>query len=385
MSGKNEITPFLYGVHSQIADEMSEIFFSAVCNNLKTFVTDGFLQVMFSKSGDSALDKATLLTTTFGKDANPKHYLEQSKATNIQPMTLSLIMSIATHSTAIGWDEYFTNTNVKITPTPNPVPISQQELPDIDKQVTNQSQKGNNNNQKKKSPANNSSKPAVIEVLTGYEVSSPEEKERTCDIIVYNIPYTWSPEKISAELKLWGNPIKLSIKRQHKYQTLRVKIALSSFFLLQFNNNWATDLGGIPVRWFPASWTFRERKQREKFQAVVYNILEDVTMHTLLRDQKPTTYLCELGAKSFKIVQTGKGKRKLVGYFETWEAIRKVLDYHQVLSLEGIRLSWCQHSTPNLKKVPTTKDRSGGKKTNSSNAKSKKKVQQFSSKAPKKK
>ncbi|RGB30389.1 hypothetical protein C1646_765412 [Rhizophagus diaphanus] len=204
----------------------------------------------------------------------------------------------------------------------------------MDKQVTNQSKKGNNNNWKKKSLANNSSKPAVTEVLTGYEVSSLEEQGRIRDII--------------------------------------------------FNSNWTTDLGGIPVRWFPASWTLRERKQREKFQAVVYNIPEDITTHTLWRDQKLTTYLCEFGAKSFKIVQTGKGKRKLVGFFKTWEAVRKVLDYHQVLSSEGIRLSWCQHSTPNLKKVPTTKDRSGGKKADSSNAKSKKKDQQSSSKAPNK-
>ncbi|RGB30388.1 hypothetical protein C1646_765411, partial [Rhizophagus diaphanus] len=151
-----------------------------------------------------------------------------------------------------------------------------------------------------------------------------------------------------------------------------------------FNNNWTTNLGGIPIRWFPASWTLCERKQREKFQAVAYNIPEDITTHTLWRDQKPTTYLCELRVKSFKIVQTGKGKRKLVGYFKTWKAVRKVLDYHQVLSSEGIRLLWCQHSTPNLKKVPTTKDRSGGKKTDSSNAKSKKKDQQSSSKSPNK-
>ncbi|RGB36967.1 hypothetical protein C1646_757457 [Rhizophagus diaphanus] len=139
-----------------------------------------------------------------------------------------------------------------------------------------------------------------------FKVSSPEEQRRIRDIIVYDIPYTWSSKKISAELKLWGNPIKLSIKKQHKYQTLRVKIALSSFSLPQFNNNWTTDLGDIPVQWFPASWTLRERKQREKFQAVAYNIPEDVTTHTLWRDQKPTTYLCELGAKSFKIVQTGR-------------------------------------------------------------------------------
>ncbi|RGB35342.1 hypothetical protein C1646_814790 [Rhizophagus diaphanus] len=159
-----------------------------------------------------------------------------------------------------------------------------------------------------------------------------------------------------AELKLWGNPIKLLIKRQHKYQTLRVKIALSSFSLPQFNNNWTTDLGGIP----------------------------DVTTYTLWQDQRSTTYLHELGAKSFKIIQTGKGKRKLVGYFKIWEAVRKVLDYHQVLSSEGIRLSWCQHSTPNLKKAPMTKDHSGGKKTDFSNVKSKKKDQQSSSKAPNK-
>ncbi|RGB35337.1 hypothetical protein C1646_759415 [Rhizophagus diaphanus] len=181
--------------------------------------------MMFSKSSDSTLDKATLLTTTFGKGTNLKHFLEQSKATNIQPITLSLIMTIATYALASGWNEYKmalyehegdsddsakdddTDTITANTPimlTPNPVLISQQELPDIvmtsvnqsvtsEKswkeeinkftcvteylQVKNQSSKGNTN-WKKKSPANNSSKPVVIEVLTGYEISSLEEKER---------------------------------------------------------------------------------------------------------------------------------------------------------------------------------------------------------------
>ncbi|RGB23199.1 hypothetical protein C1646_677289 [Rhizophagus diaphanus] len=84
-----------------------------------------------------------------------------SKVTNIQPMTPSLIMSIAIHSAAVGWDEYkkalykhehgvdtysdledsddnaenddtdIIIESTPITPTPNPVPISQQELPDI--------------------------------------------------------------------------------------------------------------------------------------------------------------------------------------------------------------------------------------------------------------
>src|SRR5687768_505791 len=123
-------------------------------------------------------------------------------------------------------------------------------------------------------------------------------------------------------------------------------IALFSFSLPQFNNNWTTDLGGIPICWFPASWSLRERKQREKFQAVSYDLLDYITTS-------------ELGVKSFKIVQTGKGKRKLVGFFEKWESVHKVLDTHQVLSSEGIKLPWYQHSTPNLKKLPKAYDRSG--------------------------
>ncbi|GET65115.1 hypothetical protein GLOIN_2v1842417 [Rhizophagus irregularis DAOM 181602=DAOM 197198] len=79
----------------------------------------------------------------------------------------------------------------------------------------------------------------------------------------------------SRRINVMGHTIKLSVKRQHKYQTLRVKIGLNSFTLPQFNKFWMTDLGGIPVRWFPASWTLRERKQREKFQAVIHDIPEE--------------------------------------------------------------------------------------------------------------
>ena len=105
---------------------------------------------------------------------------------------------------------------------------------------------------------------------------------------------------------------------QALYLTLWVKIALTSFSLPQFNNNWATDLGGIHVRWFPASWTLRERKEREKFQAVAYDIPETVTSGTLWYDHAPTQLLYALGAKTFKIIQTGKGKRKLVVFFDKW-------------------------------------------------------------------
>ncbi|GET53235.1 hypothetical protein GLOIN_2v1871772 [Rhizophagus irregularis DAOM 181602=DAOM 197198] len=176
-------------------------------------------------------------------------------------------------------------------------------------------------------------------ILTGYEAVG-EELERIRDIIVYDIPYTWNLQKIIAELKFWGNTIKCSVKRQHKYQTLRVKIALSSFVLPQFNKYWKTDLGGIPVRWFPASWTLRERKQCEKFQAVIHDIPEDMTMATLWMDRKPCEFLMKCGASSFKVIQTSKGRRKLVAYFENWETTLRALDTPQFFVPDGKELKW---------------------------------------------
>ncbi|PKC56875.1 hypothetical protein RhiirA1_473370 [Rhizophagus irregularis] len=143
----------------------------------------------------------------------------------------------------------------------------------------------------------------------GNWTKSNDEQEQVRDIIVYDIPYIWDVEKILGE--------KLSLKRQHKYQTLQVKIVLNSFTTLpQFNKFWMIDLAGIPVRWFPASWTLQERKQREKFQAVIHDIPEEMMM---------ATFLTACGASAFKIIQTSKGKRKLVGYFENWEATLKAL------------------------------------------------------------
>ncbi|PKY39095.1 hypothetical protein RhiirA4_452233 [Rhizophagus irregularis] len=76
-------------------------------------------------------------------------------------------------------------------------------------------------------------------------------------------------------------------------------------------------------------------------------------MATLWNDRKPTTFLTSCGASAFKIIQTSKGKRKLVGYFKNWEATLKALETPQVF-LENLQeLKWCRHSIPNLKKAPT--------------------------------
>jgi hypothetical protein len=56
-------------------------------------------------------------------------------------------------------------------------------------------------------------------------------------------------------------------------------------------------------------------------------------------------------SSAFKIIQTSKGRRKLVSYFENWEITLKALDKPPVTSPSGKELKWCRHSIPNLKKA----------------------------------
>ncbi|PKC57888.1 hypothetical protein RhiirA1_401057 [Rhizophagus irregularis] len=58
-------------------------------------------------------------------------------------------------------------------------------------------------------------------------------------------------------------------------------------------------------------------------------------MATLWADHKPTAFLTTCDASAFKIIQTSKGKRKLVGYFENWEATLKALNTSQVFFTNG--------------------------------------------------
>uniref|UniRef100_U9T7X4 Uncharacterized protein n=1 Tax=Rhizophagus irregularis (strain DAOM 181602 / DAOM 197198 / MUCL 43194) TaxID=747089 RepID=U9T7X4_RHIID len=143
-----------------------------------------------------------------------------------------------------------------------------------DKQVTNQSTKANPDAQTSATQprkGKNLSVSKSTQILTGYKEADDH------------------------------HTIKLSVKRQHKYQTLKVKIVLNSFTLLQFNKFWMINLGGIPY------------------------------------DRKPQLFL-----------QTSQGKRKL-------------------------KLKWCQHSIPTLKKkyklkaqnTPNNKSGNTGQSSNS--------------------
>ena len=115
----------------------------------------------------------------------------------------------------------------------------------------------NSSNKKKKSK-----KLVPVKILTGH-TSNPEDTSRVRSILLYDIPVNWTPEKILSELQLWGKPISIHCTPQKKYQTVKIIIELSTIKLSLFegqHRSWTTNLGDIPVRWFPSRWTLKKRK-----------------------------------------------------------------------------------------------------------------------------
>ena len=64
-----------------------------------------------------------------------------------------------------------------------------------------------------------------------------------------------------------------------------------------------------------------------------------MTLAALWIDRLPHTFLSSVrGLKSFKIIQTARGERKLIGYFEKWVDMRNALDNQFVWDQQN--LSW---------------------------------------------
>ncbi|PKK61461.1 hypothetical protein RhiirC2_791766 [Rhizophagus irregularis] len=268
------------GAAIDFVSEFQDIFFETISQHLGTFIQDGFLKDLYDKKPTTPVDKAQMLIDRFGESANPQKFIEQARSLNIQPTTLSLIFSIALSAASRSWDNFTTHFYMEFgdmgdevdsdffdesddewneaelgsrlnelrLQTPNPVLETPPILPDVemtpadhsvtpetsrkknkqkacvidDKQVKHQSTTANpdaKTSAKNSHKGKKSSDTEVTQILTGYEAVR-EEQEQIRDIIVFDIPYTWNLQKILAELKFWGNAIKCSIKRQHKYQTL---------------------------------------------------------------------------------------------------------------------------------------------------------------------
>jgi hypothetical protein len=73
------------------------------------------------------------------------------------------------------------------------------------------------------------------------------------------------------------------------------------------------------------------------------NIPDTMNVTSLWTNRQPSQFLVNSGGKAFKIIQTGKGSRKLVVYYENWEALRTALNTKP--SWGEIIMQWVQHAS----------------------------------------
>ncbi|GBC07715.1 hypothetical protein RclHR1_07650002 [Rhizophagus clarus] len=215
------------------------------------------------------------------------------------------------------------------------------------------------------------------------DTNIPDEKVNNIrDIFVYDVPSSWSHKKILAELKAWGDPISMTVKKQRKYQTLRIKICLSTFALASFEQGiWQYSLGDISVRWFPGNWSLHQRKKREQFRLYLNDLPQESRYWSTWERTAPSQEMFgNLPIKAIKHFETG-GKASIVVFFEKYDDVeicRKTrfnFNHNDV----DYSLPWC--SAPlTASQTKKSKDSSGSTKKSKSKDSSKKTKNSSSSK-----
>ncbi|GBB98248.1 hypothetical protein RclHR1_03180013 [Rhizophagus clarus] len=151
----------------------------------------------------------------------------------------------------------------------------------------------------------------------------------------------------------------MTVKRQKKYKTLRVKLEISQFFK-NYEKHWIALLMGFSVRWFSASWSLQERKKRERYQAAVLNPPESMTSATLVHKDNEA-YLISYNINMFKEVKLPDGKRKIIEYLSNWDDLYQLINTLNVWN--GKTVDWTRHTSPShnpKKSTKSPKDKSNG-------------------------
>ncbi|GES86949.1 hypothetical protein GLOIN_2v1773466 [Rhizophagus clarus] len=97
------------------------------------------------------------------------------------------------------------------------------------------------------------------------------------------------------------------------------------FMEYDINKSWIALLNALPVRWFPALWSFKEWKERERYQVVIECPPEDMNMTTLTLKENISS-LIQRDIRMFKEVKFLDGSRKIIGYLSTWDNMKECID-----------------------------------------------------------
>ncbi|GES96546.1 hypothetical protein GLOIN_2v1773466 [Rhizophagus clarus] len=99
---------------------------------------------------------------------------------------------------------------------------------------------------------------------------------------------------------------------------------------------------------FPASWSLKERKERERYQVVIKNPLDDMNTTTLALKENINS-LIQRDIRMFKEIKFSDGSRKIIGYLLTWDSMKECIDIPMIWN--GASLTWSCHLSPSNNKA----------------------------------
>ncbi|GBB97014.1 hypothetical protein RclHR1_00290012 [Rhizophagus clarus] len=157
----------------------------------------------------------------------------------------------------------------------------------------------------------------------------------------------WTQEQIIAAFATWGNPIMISTKKQRKFQTIWVKILLNNEVRAHFDQGlWMYTLLNI---WFPEDWSLKERKHRERFYLVWKDCPEAQHTQCLVNRNLQSDFLAKYSIKAYKAIQTPKGERQLIVFFERHTDMMFAL--RTSFDIENHSYNWSR-GDPDRNKIP---------------------------------
>ncbi|GBB97134.1 hypothetical protein RclHR1_29200002 [Rhizophagus clarus] len=214
------------------------------------------------------------------------------------PLTISSSFTAADKSKSVVTPEA-PEEEMDISFTEEDQPAPQLHINKIDKPNTDSSTKKDKKKRKKKKsrqdqsheadqvtkpiPSSSSSNPPVLEESPPIQSSTPE-KGKTLGKTDKQTDIYGEDEANYIVTGFLPSPaiISIQVKRQKKYKTVRCKFEMNELFLeYDTNKSWMAPLNALPVRWFPASWSLKERKERERYQVVIEQPPDDMNTTTL--------------------------------------------------------------------------------------------------------
>ncbi|PKY58045.1 hypothetical protein RhiirA4_479610 [Rhizophagus irregularis] len=152
-----------------------------------------------------------------------------------------------------------------------------------------------------------------IPVLPEIADEDPQRKDAR-DIFFYDIPKFWSEEEVRTNLMKLGKVIRIQIRGQYKYKTVKAKLILNKNFEQSFKEGYfGVCISKHFIRWYDAKIDLKGRQERDKWQVV-----RDLTNEEMEAIKTKGVY------EFTKQLQNGTKMRftKIIKITKNWKVIR---------------------------------------------------------------